>query len=78
MKDKVAAIQAVCEAHGVRLIDAAFRFPLLHPTTLSVIPGGQGVDEMESNLAAAAAEIPAELWAELKHKGLMRADAPVG
>ncbi len=78
IKDKVAAIQAVCEAHGVRLIDAAFQFPLLHPTTVSVIPGGQGVAEMESNLQAARAAIPGEVWSELKAKGLMREDAPVG
>lgn len=76
--DKVAKIEAVCKRHGVRLIDAAFQFPLLHPTVVSVIPGGQGVAEMESNLAAATAEIPADLWADLTAEGLMRDDAPVG
>jgi len=75
---RVARIEAVCAAHGVRMVDAAFRFPLLHPCVISVIPGGQGVDEMESNLAAAAADVPAELWADLKAGGLMREDAPVG
>ncbi|MDU8912446.1 aldo/keto reductase [Aestuariicoccus sp. MJ-SS9] len=74
--DRVARIEAVCKAHGVRMIDAAFRFPLLHPAHVSVIPGGQGVDEMAGNLAAAEAVIPADLWAELKAQGLMRADAP--
>jgi D-threo-aldose 1-dehydrogenase len=74
--DRVGRIQAVCEAHGVRLVDAAYRFPLLHPTTVSVIPGGQGRDEMASNLSAAHAEIPADLWAELKAEGLLRPDAP--
>jgi len=78
VKAKVGEIQAVCEAHGVRLIDAAFQFPLLHPTTVSVIPGGQGVAEMESNIVAARAAIPGEVWSELKAKGLMREDAPVG
>lgn len=75
--DKVGRIQAVCEAHGVRLVDAAFQFPLLHPCTVSVIPGGQGLSEMESNIQAASAPIPADLWAELKAQGLMRAEAPV-
>lgn len=75
--DKVGRIEAVCARHGVRLVDAAFRFPLLHPAVVSVIPGGQGRAEMESNLAAAAARVPAALWADLKAKGLMRADAPV-
>ena len=76
--DKVARIQAVCERHGVRMLDAAFRFPLLHPAVVSVIPGGQGVAEMRSNVQAAAAGIPPALWAELKAEGLMRADAPAG
>lgn len=75
--DKVGRIQAVCERHGVRLVDAAFQFTLRHPTTVSVIPGGQGVAEMESNLAAAKAEVPDGLWADLKNEGLMRQDAPV-
>ena len=47
------------------------------PSVVSVIPGGQGVGEMESNLAAATAEVPAALWQDLKSAGLMRADAPV-
>ncbi|MBO6637627.1 MAG: aldo/keto reductase [Roseitalea sp.] len=75
--DRVARIQAVCERHKVRMVDAAFQFPLCHPTTVSVIPGGQGVAEMESNLQAATADIPPALWADLKAEGLMRADAPV-
>lgn len=75
--DRVAKIEAVCERHGVRMVDAAFQFPLLHPTTVSVIPGGQGQSEMQSNLAAAKADIPAALWADLKHEGLMHPDAPV-
>ena len=74
--DRVRRIEAVCTRHGVRLVDAAFRFPLHHPAVVSVIPGGQGMAEMESNLAAAAAEIPPALWADLKEEGLMRADAP--
>ncbi|MEM6888907.1 MAG: aldo/keto reductase [Pseudomonadota bacterium] len=76
--DRVNAIEAVCRDHGVRMVDAAFQFPLLHPTHLSVIPGGQGVAEMDANLVAAMAEIPAELWAALKEQGLMREDAPTG
>ena len=74
--DRVSAIERVCDAHGVRLVDAAFQFPLLHPAHVTVIPGGQGVSEMQSNTAAAHAEIPAALWADLKSEGLMRQDAP--
>lgn len=74
--DRVAAIEAVCATHGVRLVDAAFQFPLRHPAVVSVIPGGQGTAEMESNLRAAGAEIPPALWRDLKDQGLMRPDAP--
>lgn len=70
-------LQAVCAAHGVRLVDAAFRFALLHPATVSVIPGGQGVAEMASNVAAAAAVVPDALWAALKAEGLIAEGAPV-
>ncbi len=74
--DRAARIEKVCAAHGVRLVDAAFRFPLLHPAVVSVIPGGQGVAEMDSNLRAASAAIPTGLWSDLKAGGLIRADAP--
>mgnify|MGYP000386224835 CR=1 FL=1 len=33
---RVARIEAVCKAHNVRMIDAAFRFPLLHPAVHKV------------------------------------------
>jgi len=75
--DRVGRIEAVCADHAVNLVDAAFQFPLLHPTHLSVIPGGQGVAESESNLRAANALIPDEFWADLKSRGLLRQDAPV-
>jgi len=75
--DRVARIERVCARQGVRMVDAAFQFPLRHPAVVSVIPGGQGVAEMASNVAAAAAHVPATLWAELKAEGLLRADVPV-
>lgn len=76
--DRVGRIEAVCRAHGVRLVDAAFQFPLRHPAVVSVIPGGQSVADVQGNLAAARAVIPPGLWADLKAAGLMHPDAPVG
>ena len=76
--DRVDAIEAVCRDHNVRLVDAAFQFPLLHPAHVTVIPGGQSVAETQGNLQAAHAEIPAALWDDLKSKGLLREDAPTG
>ena len=74
--DKVSRIEAVCKRHGVRLIEAALRFPLLHRSVVSVIPGGQAVAEARSNRAIHDAKIPEALWHDLKAEGLMRADAP--
>ncbi len=74
--DKVNRIEAICKNHGVAMVDAAFQFPLLHPTHVSVIPGGQSVAEMQANLRAATAKIPDALWHDLKSAGLMRPDAP--
>jgi D-threo-aldose 1-dehydrogenase len=76
--NKVRKIEAVCHAHNVRLVDAAFQFPLLHPAVVSIIPGAQTPQEVEANARAATATIPAALWADLKSQGLMRADAPTG
>ena len=74
--DRVARIQSICEAHGVALIDAAFRFPLLHPASVTVIPGGQGREEMARNIEAQRAEMPDTLWGELKSEGLVVESAP--
>jgi D-threo-aldose 1-dehydrogenase len=75
--DRVARIEAICARHSVRLVDAAFQFPLRHPAVVSVIPGGQGVAEVDANLAAAHATIPTALWRDLQSAGLLRQDAPV-
>ena len=75
--EKVDQIEAICMAHNVSMLDAAFQFPLSHPSVLSVIPGGQGVSEMKSNIDAASATMPPELWQTLKSAGLMRKDAPI-
>lgn len=76
--DRVGRIEAVCSRHGVRLIEAALQFPLLHPAVVSVIPGGQSVEQVRSNRDNLDAAIPAALWRDLKAEGLMREDAPTG
>ncbi len=76
VRARVGKIQDICKHHRVRLVDAAFQFPLLHPAVLSVIPGGQSQDEIRSNIAAAQAAIPPALWSDLKDAGLMHEGAP--
>ena len=73
---KVDAIETICQRHGVRLIEAALRFPLLHPCVVSTVPGAQAVDEAKSNAEIIGADISNALWADLKSEGLMREDAP--
>ena len=73
---RVGQIEQICAQHDVRMVDAAFQFPLRHPSVVSVIPGGQGLAEMNSNLEADQAQIPEALWTDLKAARLMREDAP--
>ena len=51
---------------------------LLHPSVVSVIPGGQSVAQVRNNRAILDPEIPPQLWSDLKAEGLMREDAPIG
>jgi D-threo-aldose 1-dehydrogenase len=74
--ERVRRIEAICKAHGVKLAEAALRFPLSHPAILSVIPGGQKAGEVRRNAAMLSAQIPSAVWRALKTEGLMRADAP--
>ena len=76
--DRVARIEAVCTRHGVKLIEAALNFPLLHPSVVSVIPGGQRPSEVQANRALIDRKLPAALWDDLKREGLLRSDAPTG
>ena len=74
--ERVAKIEAVCKRWNVPLAAAALHFPLGHPIVASIIPGAITTKQVEQNLAAFRHKVPAELWAELKHGKLIRADAP--
>jgi len=75
--EKVAKIEAVCAEHGVPLAAAALQFVVAHPAVPSFMAGTRTVEQLEQNLAWFAHPIPAAFWADLKHKGLLREDAPV-
>ena len=77
IKDKTGRIAAVCDRHGVPLAAAALQFPLGHPAVASVIPGASSPAQQQRNVEMFRHPIPADLWAELKHEGMLRADAPV-
>lgn len=63
--------------HGVDMVAGALRFPLAHPAVATVIAGAAHPEEVRENATQAAADIPEGLWAELRHKGLLLADAPM-
>jgi D-threo-aldose 1-dehydrogenase len=73
---RVAAIEALCDAHGVPLAAAALQFPLAHPQVASVIPGMNSAARVAEAVALTERKIPAAFWADLRAAGLIRADAP--
>ena len=75
--DRVTKIEAVCADHNVPLPAAALQFVVAHPAIPSFIAGTRTVAQLQQNLDWFSHPIPTEFWAELKHKGLLRDDAPV-
>lgn len=67
------AIRRMCESHGVDPRAAALQYPLRHPAVAAVIPGVWAIDEVETNLALFATDIPDALWRDLADAGLSRA-----
>jgi D-threo-aldose 1-dehydrogenase len=61
----------------VPLAAAALQFPFGHPAIASVIPGARTRAEVARTVETFAHTVPADLWAEMKAEGLIRADAPV-
>ncbi|WP_112312020.1 aldo/keto reductase [Pseudogemmobacter bohemicus] len=75
--EKVAKIEAVCAEYNVPLPAAALQFVVAHPAIPSFCAGTRTVGQLEQNLAWFSHPIPAEFWAALKTRGLLREDAPV-
>lgn len=75
--ERVRSIEAVCADHGVPLPAAALQFVVAHPAIPSFVAGTRTVDQLKQNLDWFSHDIPVDFWAELKHKGLLREDAPV-
>ena len=69
--ERARAIESVCRRHGASLAAAALAFPLAHPSVASVIVGMAAPAEVDENLDAAAASVPADLWSELHAAGLV-------
>jgi D-threo-aldose 1-dehydrogenase len=74
--DRVESIQALCKDHKVKLSEAALRFPLHHPSVVSVIPGAASPQQIAINIKTLGKTIPKKLWRDLKAAGLLHKDAP--
>lgn len=70
------AVRAVCDRHGVDIRAAALQFCAAHPVVAAVIPGPRGAAEAAQNAALMVAEIPGQLWRDLRHAGLLPEAAP--
>lgn len=70
-------IADVCEAHGVTLPQAAIAFPLAHPVVAGVVVGMRSAEEVRRNVASFRADVPAQVWADLRGEGLLDERAPV-
>lgn len=73
---KVAAIEKICRDYEVPLPAAAMQFVTAHPAITSFVAGTRTVDQLQKNVDWFSYPIPADLWADLKKAGLIRADAP--
>ena len=74
--DRAAALERVCQAHGVPLAAAALQFPFACPAVATVVVGARASGEVEANTALLAHQIPSALWADLKAERLIAAEAP--
>jgi len=76
VQNKVRALQAMCDEHGVSLPAAALQFPLAHPSVISIISGAARPSEITQNIAALSSTIREAFWIALKSKGLIDPAAP--
>jgi len=70
-------LQQACGEFDVPLRAAAIQFPLGHPRVASVVLGARTPAEVRDCMDMMKFPIPAELWAALKEREFIRADAPV-
>jgi D-threo-aldose 1-dehydrogenase len=74
--ERVRKIETVCKSHKVKLPEAALRFPLTHPSVVSVIPGAVSPQQVSLNVKTLSAKILKALWRDLKAQGLMDSRSP--
>jgi D-threo-aldose 1-dehydrogenase len=75
--ERARAIHAVAERYDVPVPAIAIQFPLAHPAVASVLFGARTPGEVEAAVEGLGHVVPAELWEELRSRGLIPAAAPV-
>lgn len=76
--ERVRRIEAVVKRHGLKLADAALRFPAGHPAIACVMTGAAAKREVEQAVAGLQVEIPDALWRDLAAGKLIVAEARRG
>jgi len=77
VRERVLALQRLCEAHGVALATAALQFPLAHPAVVACVAGAHAPDEVAQNVARLAVRLPGAFWRALRASGLIDERAPL-
>lgn len=70
-------IADVCARHGVTLPQAAMAFPPMHPVVAGIVVGMRSAQEVRENVDRFAAEVPRQLWTDLRSQGLLDDRVPV-
>lgn len=74
--ERLRKINAACAKYAVPIATAAVQFSLYHPAVSSVVVGQRSIDELDSNVAAMAVQIPDKFWHDLKSSGAIPQGAP--
>ncbi|HRW07661.1 MAG TPA: aldo/keto reductase [Caldilineaceae bacterium] len=75
--EKARKIKAITDRYNVGLNVAALHFSQAHPAVTSLVVGAVKPSEVEANIAALSADVPAALWQELRAENLIEVEAPL-
>jgi len=75
--ERATALKEICERHDVPLRAAAVQFVLAHPAITSIVAGVRTVEHLDEYPELMRVQIPTDLWAALRERGVIDAGAPV-
>ena len=74
--DRVNGLANICDDYGVPLPAVAIQFASCHPVIQSTLVGASKSSHLQQAIHWNTIDIPHDLWAELKHNNLIKANAP--